>query len=109
MPREKTKADRAQRVPLTSLAVAELEERPQGDEWVFPSIKGEPIKVLALSHAVRHNREHFGIPRWTPHDLRRTAASHIAALGVDRFTLARILNHADQSVTSIYDPLHVRR
>ncbi len=60
-------------------------------------------EFLALSHAVRHNREYFGIAKWTPHDLRRTAASHIAALGTDRFTLARILNHADREVTGVYD------
>ncbi len=67
------------------------------------SVKDQPLQVLALSHAVRHNREHFGLARWTPHDLRRAAASHIAGLGIDRFTLARILNHADREVTGIYD------
>ena len=103
MPREKTKADRAQRVPLTPLAIAELEKRRQGDRWIFPSLKDEPLKVLALSHAVRHNREHFGIPHWTPHDLRRTAASHLAAAGVDRFIVSRILNHADRDITAVYD------
>jgi integrase len=40
---------------------------------------------------------------WTIHDLRRTAATMMAKLGVARFTLSRILNHADQSVTGIYD------
>ncbi len=103
MPRERTKADRVQRVPLTSLAIAELKTCPRGDLWVFPSVKDQPLQVLALSHAVRHNREHFGLARWTPHDLRRAAASHIAGLGIDRFTLARILNHADREVTGIYD------
>ena len=103
MPRERTKADRAQRVPLTSLAIAELKTRPEADPWVFPSVKGQPLQVLALSHAVRHNSAYFGIAKWTPHDLRRTAASHIARLGIDRFTLARILNHADREVTAIYD------
>ena len=103
MPREKTKADRAHRVPLTSLALAELEKRPQGDQWVFPSLRHEPIKVLALSHAVRHNRAHWGIAHWTPHDLRRTTASHMAALGISRFLIARILNHADREITAVYD------
>jgi integrase len=103
IPRERTKADRVHRVPLTSLAVAEVKTRPKGDPWVFPSINEQPLQVHALSHAVRHNLEHFGIPHWTPHDLRRTAASHIAGLGVDRFTLARILNHTDREVTAVYD------
>jgi integrase len=37
------------------------------------------------------------------HDLRRTAASHMAALGVARFVIARLLNHVDSAVTAVYD------
>ena len=42
---------------------------------------------------------------FTAHDLRRTAASGMGALGVDRVTLAKVLNHksADNVVTAIYD------
>lgn len=86
LPREKTKGDRVHGVPLTALALEQLEEQPQGDSWVFPSFKGRPLKVLALSHALRHNRQHFGLDRFTPHDLRRTAASHLASVGVERFS-----------------------
>jgi integrase len=39
----------------------------------------------------------------TPHDLRRTAASFMTSLGVNRVTVAKILNHADGSVTAVYD------
>ena len=37
------------------------------------------------------------------HDLRRTAASHMASIGVARFTIARVLNHSDRGVTRVYD------
>ena len=40
---------------------------------------------------------------WTIHDLRRTAATGMGRLGVSRFILGRVLNHADRSVTGIYD------
>lgn len=103
LPREKTKSDRAHRVPLPSMAVELIEQRPRGDRWVFPSVKEQPIKVLALSHAVRYNRHHFGIEDFRPHDLRRTCASHLAAVGVDRFIIERILNHADRSIGGVYD------
>lgn len=104
IPREKTKGDRAHRVPLNDLALEVLAGWPRGDgPWVFPSKRGKPLKVLALSQAVRLNRGHFGLPRFTPHDLRRTAASHLAAVDVDRFTLGRLLNHSDREVTGIYD------
>jgi integrase len=32
---------------------------------------------------------------WTPHDLRRTAASKMRSLGVDRRVVQGILNHKD--------------
>ncbi len=40
---------------------------------------------------------------WTIHDLRRTAASGLGKLGASRFVIGRVLNHADSSVTGIYD------
>ncbi len=36
---------------------------------------------------------------WHIHDLRRTCATGMPALGVDRFTISRVLNHADSTVT----------
>ena len=96
IPREKTKSDRAHRVPLTPMALELIEAQPKGDRWIFS------IKPVGLHSGVRRNK-FLGLKRWTPHDLRRTAASHMAAAGVDRFTLERVLNHADSSVTGIYD------
>jgi integrase len=43
------------------------------------------------------------IPNWHLHDLRRTAATHMARLGVDRVVIAKVLNHAESDVTAIYD------
>jgi integrase len=40
---------------------------------------------------------------WTIHDLRRTTASGLGKLGTSRFIISRVLNHADSSVTGIYD------
>lgn len=40
---------------------------------------------------------------WTPHDLRRAATSNLAGLGTSRTVIGAILNHADRSVTAIYD------
>jgi integrase len=40
---------------------------------------------------------------WSAHDLRRTAASKLSAMSVDRRVIQGILNHKDRSVTAIYD------
>ena len=103
IPREKTKSDRVHRVPLSRLALEVIEKQQRQDGWVFPSVKGNPLRVLALSSALRHNRQHFGLERFTPHDLRRTAATHLGSAGVDRFHISRVLGHADREITGVYD------
>lgn len=45
----------------------------------------------------------LGADRATPHDLRRTFATTVAALGCGRQAVDRLLNHADRSVASVYD------
>lgn len=103
VPRERTKGDRLHRVPLTGLALEQIEKQPRVGHWVFPSLKEQPLKVSALAFALRHNREHFALRRFTPHDLRRTCASHLAAVDVDRFIISRVLNHVDREITGVYD------
>ena len=40
---------------------------------------------------------------WQVEDTRRTAATHMRSLGVDRLVIDKILNHAEQGVTKVYD------
>jgi integrase len=40
---------------------------------------------------------------WHLHDLRRTCATNLARIGVDRQTVEKILNHSDGTVTAVYD------
>ncbi len=48
--------------------------------------------------------EHNGqLRRFTPHDLRSTARSHLAALGVSVFVAERCLNHSLGGLISVYD------
>jgi integrase len=41
--------------------------------------------------------------KFVPHDLRRTAASLMAGMGIGRLTVSKILNHVDRTVTAVYD------
>lgn len=103
MPAHKAKNGLAHRVPLSKLALEQLPEVGES-RWIFPSPRGDnPIAVNALSHAVRLNEKYLGIPDVHPHDLRRTAASHMTSKGIPRLTVQRILNHIEQGVTAIYD------
>ena len=48
-------------------------------------------------------RKHMHSEHFHVHDLRRTAASHMAGLGVQRTVIKKILNHADPDITAVYD------
>lgn len=104
-----TKSGRAHRVPLSRAArdVLEAALSASADRkpsvYVFPSPRGGgPMRWL--SHAsIRIRRRIPDVPHWIPHDLRRTAATHMAKLGVSRFIIGRVLNHTDPSVTSVYE------
>ena len=43
------------------------------------------------------------IKDWHLHDLRRTAATGMRSLGIDRLTVSKVLNHAEGGITQIYD------
>ena len=104
VPAAKAKNGLSHRVPLSALAQEQLQPRREATErWLFPSLRGNaPIQVNALSVPLRNNN-HFGLERFTPHDLRRTAATMMASMGTDRLTLSKILNHVETGVTSVYD------
>ena len=43
------------------------------------------------------------IDNFTPHDLRRTAASCMTSGGISRLVVGKVLNHAERGVTAVYD------
>lgn len=108
IPPERTKNKRPHIVPLSDLARSILDEAAKlssGTDWIFPmpNRKG-PIDSDTLSRSFRRHRAELGIPdKFTPHDLRRTAATHLGALGISPYFVARVLNHTDTSVTAIYN------
>ena len=106
IPGAKAKNKRSHRVPLSAQALALLAEaRAVGTgAFVFPSYRGDkPMVETAVARAVARNMEHFGVERFTPHDLRRTAASHMTGLGIPRLVVSKLLNHVESGVTAIYD------
>jgi integrase len=99
-----TKNGRATKVWLSPLAVSIIDE--VGDRkasgYVFSSARGGPVG--ALDAAMVKLCARLGIKeRVRPHDLRRSGATLAAAAGFGRQALDRLLNHADNSVTAVYD------
>ncbi len=56
-----------------------------------------------LDAAIKKSRDGVALSPRTIHDLRRTAATEMGRLGASRFIIGKVLNHADRSVTGIYD------
>lgn len=106
IPAAKAKNGQAHRVPLNTLATELLKEIKilSGDSrYLFPArLKDTYITSTSIDHAVRRST-FAGIKAWTPHDLRRTVASHITSMGIPRLVVSKILNHVESSVTAVYD------
>ncbi len=98
-PAHTTKNGRPHRVPLSTLAVDLLHDLEQdardADGAVFAGILGTVQRRNVLAKCP--------VKDFKPRDLRRTVTTNLAALGVDRFTVKRILNHVDREVTADYD------
>jgi integrase len=116
IPAVKAKNGMSHRVPLSPLALAILaniassgwaaktDTAQDATRWLFPSPRiGKPITGSAIDHAMRGHRNALGTGDATPHDLRRTAASHMTSIGIGRLVVSKILNHAEPGVTAVYD------
>ena len=94
-------------VPLSSLAIELIEAAltdGKGTKFVFPNPEGdESLPAVAVARTISRVYEsdeasnRFGIAHWTAHDLRRTAVSKMAELGVAPIVLGHVINH--RSVT----------
>jgi integrase len=74
----------------------------RGSEWVLPGRDArEPISYSTLNAALK--RLGRVARRFSVHDLRRTARTHLAALGVDVIVCERALNHSLGGLIAIYD------
>jgi integrase len=105
IPAELTKTNRAHRVPLSPQALAIIEAlRPLtgSTEWVLAS-HAEGKRLTWLSHSAARLRTWSGLEHFTPHDLRRTAATWLGRHGVRPDTIDQLLNHAAGRITRTYN------
>jgi len=69
--------------------------------------KINPMKSPTLTHWLRKalnddKSSLHGMNSFTTHDLRRTMATHLKALGYNKPAIGLLLNHSDESITDIY-------
>jgi integrase len=109
--------ERTHKVPITQNMVILLDELRAAfgylnSKYVFPSTatnksgSGEqPIDRHSLSRSISRKLEQLGVPKFVPHDLRRTVATRLgdADIGADPIVIEKILNHQLQGVQGVYN------
>jgi integrase len=125
LPSARAKNRREHLIPLSDLARQILTEEPPNESgWLFPSkLTGAPYRGQSIDHATQYLfdarpiskpsqklSQKVSVPllagvmeRFTPHDLRRTAATRMRELGVSRGDVKMVLNHVETDVTARYD------
>ena len=128
LPAARSKNKRPHLVPLTSTlrglidsqksaeevrrVEAEKEERAFRESlYVFPAVRGgrysDKCRKNMLDDALEaYAKEGHKLARFTPHDLRRTAETAMAAAGVPKEHRDRVQNHVDNSVGGKHYNLH---
>lgn len=109
--------ERTHKVPITQNMVILLDELRAAfgylnSKYVFPSTTtnksgpGEqPIDRHSLSRSISRKLEQLGVPKFVPHDLRRTVATRLGDtdIGTDPIVVEKILNHQLQGMQKVYN------
>jgi integrase len=97
-----TKAQHLHEIPLSPLALEIIGrvKKYEDAEFLFSTTGKTPAS--GFSKAVADSIKDCGVDGWSPHDLRRTAATNMARLGIPKLTISRVLDHAEGGVTELY-------
>ena len=110
LPASRTKTGMPLDIPLVPAVVGwlrEIKALAAHSEFLFPKRRRDrrervPHVGLDTLNAAMQRVQH-GLPSFTLHDLRRTARTQLAALGVRREVAERCLGHAIRGVEGTYD------
>lgn len=125
IPRARTKNSEGHRVPLSPFALELIREALAvqchrhdvsgamvESPYLFPARAKRdrshgPILPGAAAVAMFRGRDVLGIDHFCVHDLRRTAATRMAELGISPHTISLILNHVSASKSTITTKVYV--
>ena len=113
LPPEVTKNNRTHTFPYGKMVAEVLAEIPQSSDDVFPAarehVKGTPVRTIngwsnskaAFDRLIRGEAEKSPVNPWTLHDLRRTFATNLAALGTPIHVTEKLLNHVSGQISGV--------
>ncbi len=102
---DRTKSGRETEVPLSSLALEILDDLPRftDGDYVFTTTSGQR-PVNGFSRMKTRSDNLSSVTGWRLHDLRRTARTGLAELGVPEIIAEMVMNHAPRgTLTKIYN------
>lgn len=116
LPSSRTKTGVGHLVPLSDLAQEIIAETPNLGDHLFTSGRARSKPAYVKAAEDEHDRPVVGFRKakarcdklakvkdWHLHDLRRTAATKMRELRVDRLIVSKVLNHAEGGITRVYD------
>jgi integrase len=95
LPGTRTKNGYAHCVALSDLAIRIIDQAladAGNSAFVFPS-NGSALPAMAVARTISRAQKRFGLTQWSAHDLRRTAITNMARLGVPPIILGHVANH----------------
>ena len=103
LPAERVKNNQPHHVPLSDAALAVLKGAPQivGSPFVFTTNGTAPSSAYSKNKRRLDALLPADMSAWRLHDLRRTAASGMARLGINLPVIEKVLNHASGSFAGI--------
>lgn len=94
-------------VPLPSQIIKVMRKYNRESEWVFPGDNGKAWSLSGIEKAWGKVRSRCNLSDVRIHDLRRTAASHMAINGENLSTIQKMLDHSSLQATAIYARLNL--
>lgn len=113
LPGERSKNGESHRIPLSPFAVKLIEEAKvlaKGSAYLFPShlVEDKPIGAGAATKGMQRARPVLDLGDFRVHDLRRTAATGMAELGISPHTISLVLNHISAQKGTITAAVYVK-
>jgi integrase len=100
LPASLTKNNRVHSFPVGPTGRKLLTSLPRLNEHVFPASRGDGM-FNGWNKCKQDLDKTCGVTGWTLHDLRRTFATNLAALGIAPHVVERLLNHSSGTISGV--------